>query len=753
MLEKMNQSPNFFPILFLILVVLVPYWKLTTMQGVVITDDVFTSDIMNVGFPYQHVAGEALKHGELPQWMPEIFGGLPLLTMTGVFYPINLILYWLLPSYVALNYSILLILIVAAVGMYLFAREIKTGIAGALVAAVSFAYSGFMVCHLKHESLVGAACFAPLGLYCIEKALKARDGNVRFILPLVFLSLIFGAQNLTGHNQVGYYSGLLYIAYFLFRMLKPDEEQRVQRKRANVEASLVRGPARSRLMVAFVVALLLGAGLSAIQVIPTYEMVTFSPRAGGVSFNFASNYAYNMSNFKTFFYPYANGDIGDGTYRGNSIFWEDYGYTGLITLLLAAYGSTKRWRNRLVKFFVACVVIGYLMVLGPNTPLYEAVFYVIPGMKFFRFPTRFLFIVNASIGILAAFGADQLVARFKGKKQQQEVNQLRFGRMEFVVIGLVVLDLLYFQMRQNPIVDAKAWRSPPLTAQILQKDTSLYRVYSLSATEAHKAAFSKAKGWEGDLQPYIDQREFLQTASNALYGLSAVDGNAPLTPNYIVDLWGDHTRGGFIISTAALEQGVFVPRKAFLKILSMFNVKYFLSAWPFKSDGVELVTKAANVFVYKNPSVFPRAFVVNSYRLAATTDEAKNILISDDFDPSREVILYENPEHFERGQGGTATATIEEYKTSEVTIKVTAESDAFLVLSDSYYPGWKAEVDGVETMIFKANICQRAVRIPSGNHVVRFAYESSMVRAGLWTTAGSLCVLLGAIVVIRIRRV
>jgi len=63
----------------LALVIAGSYWKLSTMQGVLITDDIFASDIMNDGFPYRFYLGEALKAGELPLWYPCVYGGFPLL--------------------------------------------------------------------------------------------------------------------------------------------------------------------------------------------------------------------------------------------------------------------------------------------------------------------------------------------------------------------------------------------------------------------------------------------------------------------------------------------------------------------------------------------------------------------------------------------------------------------------------------------------------------------------------------------------
>ena len=98
-LEYVNTHTTLTSVTFLVLMVLLPYWKLTTMQGIVVTDDVFTSDIMNESFPYRHYIGEVLRNGQFPTWLPYIYGGIPLLARAeaGGCYPFNLVLFALFP--------------------------------------------------------------------------------------------------------------------------------------------------------------------------------------------------------------------------------------------------------------------------------------------------------------------------------------------------------------------------------------------------------------------------------------------------------------------------------------------------------------------------------------------------------------------------------------------------------------------------------------------------------------------------------
>jgi hypothetical protein len=305
-----------------------------------------------------------------------------------------------------------------------------------------------------------------------------------------------------------------------------------------------------------------------------------------VTFEYASRYAYDPKDFWTFLYAYSNGDAGNLTYTGKGVFWEDYGYVGALTLLLALSAPLRWWRNWHVRFFSVAAVISYLLVLGPATPLYKLVFNYFPGMNYFRFPTRLLLITDLSLAALAALGLTRFALKRRpgdaGTAQSTTVGSRRSALIQAIVVLAVIGDLLYFQLRQNPIVDAGKWMELPKTVEFLKQDSSLFRMLSLGSRHAHRRTFiEQARGWEGDLQPFVEQREFLQPSSNVLYGISSPDGYANLTPNYIVDIWGDQNRPGIITRTASIEGNTFSPAPLFWKLMRMHNVKYLTSFWSF----------------------------------------------------------------------------------------------------------------------------------------------------------------------------
>ena len=741
--DQGGKRQTWLAVAFITAIVLAAFWQLTSMTGFLIPDDIFASDMMNENFPYRFSIGDALKSGHLPLWTREIYGGFPLLARaeSGVCYPVNLVLFGLLPPYFALNLTILLILATAGIGMYFYAREIGSRNLAAIVAGIAFCFSGYLLSHIKHLSMATAASWLPVGLALLERAIRRK--NHRYLL---WFGIVFGMQQLSANTQTAYYSGFLYALYFLFRFLNQQKELRLAAKKPNAASSAL-NLVRSRLTWSFVGVLLLGSLLAAVQLVPTYEMVSLSARSGGVNFEYAASYAYNPKDFWTFISPYTNGDPGNLTYLAKSVFWEDYGYVGALTFLLALAAPLSNWRNWHVRFFSLTAVVSYLIVLGPGTPVYRFVFDHVPGMNYFRFPTRLLLITDASLVALASLALTRFAQQFAGcASKSGAASSAGSGRrvvIQTIVLVVTIGDLLHFQLRQNPIVDAAKWLKPPTTVEIIRRDSSIFRMYCLGGRGAHRAMFKQAGGWEGDLQPFVEQREFIQASTNVLYGLSSPDGYANLTPNYIVDIWGDQNRAGIITQTASTQGDIFQPTPVFWKLMRMYNVKYITSIWPFtQTANLRALGVYGGAYLYQNDDFLPRAYLVGDVVPVANGEAARRMLFSEGFDPSRSVMLGAMPPNYSPGQGVGGNVEILRYTTNLAEMKVRTQQSAILVFSDSYYPGWVAELDGRETPIYRANITQRAVVVPAGEHQVRFQFKAPTVVVGFWVSMAALGVFL-----------
>ena len=137
--------------------------------------------------------------------------------------------------------------------------------------------------------------------------------------------------------------------------------------------------------------------------------------------------------------------------------------------------------------------------------------------------------------------------------------------------------------------------------------------------------------------------------------------------------------------------------------------------------------------IYRNPYAVPRAFLVDRQVVVRDGDAALARVTSDGF-PAREVAVTE-----ERLPGlatGIASATtpgsaqITQNDRERVAVDVDSARPALLVLTDSWFPGWKAKVDGREVPIHRVDYVVRGVSVPAGAHRVEFSYEPASVRAG-----------------------
>lgn len=151
-----------------------------------------------------------------------------------------------------------------------------------------------------------------------------------------------------------------------------------------------------------------------------------------------------------------------------------------------------------------------------------------------------------------------------------------------------------------------------------------------------------------------------------------------------------------------------------------------------------------DIKIYRNKKVFPRTFIVPEVEVIEEEDKILERISSEKFNPRRIAILEEQiPESQLTPNSkriiGSSWAEVIDYRASSVEIIVEMQSGGFLVLSDSYYPGWKVYVDGDEKRVYRANYLLRAVHLFPGRHRVRFVFDPFSFKLGLW---GSLITLL-----------
>jgi hypothetical protein len=240
------------------------------------------------------------------------------------------------------------------------------------------------------------------------------------------------------------------------------------------------------------------------------------------------------------------------------------------------------------------------------------------------------------------------------------------------------------------------------------------------------------------------------------WGVPSVACYTGIAPKWYVDVWGDQNgspnmvRGLLNASPGGLGMDPSVPR-----ILETYGVTHVLAPAPIQNATLKPFFSSPAVSVYAVPG--KRARVVASSRTVASTAQAMEAMKRPDFDPNQIVLLHDPP-------AGTpsvvaapapptvATATIRKETSRTIRLDVQSPQGGYLVLADTYYPGWRATVDGVPTPVIRANITSRAVAVTPGTHVVELHFEAAAFFLGLALSALAL-VLLGAWIAFWRRRV
>jgi hypothetical protein len=167
-----------------------------------------------------------------------------------------------------------------------------------------------------------------------------------------------------------------------------------------------------------------------------------------------------------------------------------------------------------------------------------------------------------------------------------------------------------------------------------------------------------------------------------------------------------------------------LPPPALYRLLGALNVRYLTSLQPLPDGDMTLVRHLAEhpAWLYRLNRVVPRAYIVGEVVVERDAVQTLGKLASEKFDPLRQVIL-ERPLELGAAEDIRAQAEIVSYGNREVALQASLSSSGVLVLADSYYPGWRVYVDGVEREILRANLFFRAVPLSAGEHVVKFRYQ------------------------------
>lgn len=688
----MKLLQKFYPALILVSLTIIFFNTTLTGREIFVTPDFGLSDILHNEYPLKLFMSQSLKNHELPFWNPQIGAGFPLDGYpSGLFNPINLLIFYLLPMPAAYNISLAVIFLTAAAGTYLFTRSIKLSQESSLLAAICFSFSGIFITQIVHFSVIQTLSYFPFELYLAEFAFQKRKLSFA-----ILIAIPVALQILTGFFQVVLYSLIFLISYVIYKTISTQKPSK-------------------KIAVFIFTGITLGFLIGAIQLIPSWQFVAESNRREGVSQIQLEAFPYPVKHLVTFIWPYLLGDPRNGTYSVYSkkwgLFWENTGYIGLLPLILAiiaTYFLTKK--DRRVLFFSVMALITFLLMLGKNSPIYFL--YNFLPLSLFRVPARWIIFLTFSLSLLSAFGSEHIIGKLSGNGGLLKMKKILIP-VSFLII---IVNLFFFGLNYNPRGNADAWLKETETTKFLKKDNSAYRVYSIGNKEFWNQEFIK-NGWQ-PTNSYISLLENPEPNWNVVQGLNHLGIYGILTTHRqlkitnILELTIKKTKDGYSITTPAQN------------VLSLGNVKYLISPFKLEGGNFELVFSTGTEpqqFVYLNKSALPRVYFPKTYTVINPNDNLITV-ISGSFDPKTNVILENDPKL--NLKDGNWDAEITKYENKKIEINAKGEKDGLLVFSDTYYKGWKTYVDGKKTEIIPANINSRAIALKEGSRKIQMVYDN-----------------------------
>jgi hypothetical protein len=296
----------------------------------------------------------------------------------------------------------------------------------------------------------------------------------------------------------------------------------------------------------------------------------------------------------------------------------------------------------------------------------------------------------------------------------------RAGKVsQALAAGLVLLDLGGYAAAFNPTTDPQLYRRQP----------DVLAAFSAEATPFRKATFLAVN----DLDNRTAQ-ETLAVSWGMVYGVEDINGFNSLQPRRYTDyLFGPKVED---VSYGMLDNARLLRPES--PILSALNVKYVLLPADIAPLGSPYRQVFANeqVRVYANPQAYPRAYFADALRGETDQQAVLRAVTADGFD-GRRLALVESaqPPAIQPAAGATTSdqVTITHSSANRIELATSAAQQRFLVLSEMYFPGWRATVDGVETPIYRTNYLFRGIAVPAGQHTITFEYRplSALIGAGL----------------------
>lgn len=644
--------------------------------------------------PLTAYIARCVRQGIFPFWDPYSYCGVPIHAdlQAQLFYPVTWIsillgnlsagrnlfywIEWLVPVH----------MILAGLFAFWLLRLLGVSIPAALFGGTVFQLGGFFASQAQHLGAICAGAWLPLVLVCVWQL--HRKVSLRWTAVLgvgIALTILSGfAATMAVVFAAGGFFAIVLAAS--------------RRPSWHFFAALAAG-------------FILGLGVAAIQLIPTYQLTGLSVASNraqaddtGGGLPLQSLVSLAAPNYYHIFTPF------DPTrFKLPFNFTFLYGYCGILTLVLLLIAPFLRRAPDARVFFLLTIVCAVWMV-GDATPVYRFVFRHLPRLVRGSLYAEFALLAFCMFAALtAAVALDRLGGRLP-------------PWILWCAALFTAVDLTHFGANRPMNSAPGSYKQVSNDYEIGGSSEILRRLHGLTGTASPPMRVD-----------YLQRDLLAAVTAAATLQLPSPDGDNPFALKRVIALRRLFSGGYW------WERQLPVNRPL-SPLLSMLNVGYLLT---YTKDAdrdtpLPVADEFAGLRVYRNTRVLPRFFLVSRVRTSRGEQETLAYLSRPDFMPSEEAVVEAAGVNSD-GPYGSGTIAVEEYSANRLNLTVTATNRVFMASSEVFYPGWRATVNGKTARLFITNGAFRGLWLDPGvNHVVMMYWPEHFTAA----TAGSgICVI------------
>jgi hypothetical protein len=440
-----------------------------------------------------------------------------------------------------------------------------------------------------------------------------------------------------------------------------------------------------------------GAGLSAVQWLPSAELASFSARFRTTMSMW--NEPLQPAWLSSLVIPPAL-NVPGSAQGGPWNLWEQNLYLGLPVVALALVALVARPTRRGAAPLLAVAAAALILAMGAADPVASA----IPGLGFFRVPARFVLVTQITVAVAAGLGASAVAKRV----EMARPAPVRWVRPMLVLAALAPLLASAF---------APSWSA---SQRVHSLPDPLPGIFGASSPD-HRVLVGSMNAWDKGM-------------SLGFHNLGGCDPS--LTGPMTAVLRASETGISAGPFRSMYARWPFPGRLRHSRILDVFAVAWILHADVVEPQGLERIAQVGPDVLWRNPHALPRALLSRCASRAGETDALKAML-DPAYDPAERVFVADR-DSCRADTIPSGGARILEDTGSTLVVAVEASSDAWLFVSDLLLPGWTATVDDSPAELVAANVAGRALPVPAGRHHVRMEYAPRSFAVGALVSLASL---------------